>query len=85
MEALAAFKRSKEKGRAAQWIVLCFLSRRGRVLSDEFFEFIPMSLFEVEGCSSSVGVANGSKLEIDVYGEVVGAQTWEGVPFTCGS
>jgi len=38
------------------------------VLRDEFFEFMPMSLFEVEGRCSSVGVANGSKLEIDVYG-----------------
>jgi len=37
-----------------------------------------MSLFEVEGRVSSVGVANGSKLEIDVYGEVVGSQTREG-------
>jgi len=52
------------------------------VLRDEFFEFIPMSLFEVEGWGSSVGLANGKKLEIDVYGEVVGSQTWEGVPFT---
>jgi len=55
------------------------------VLSDEFFESIPMSLFEVEGRGSSVGVTNGSKLKIDVCGEVVGAQTWEGVLFTCGS
>jgi len=51
----------------------------------EFFEFIPMSLFEVEGWGSSVGMANGSKLEIDVYGEIVGALTWEGAPFACGS
>jgi len=72
--------------------ILRFLDRRGTVLSDEFlsnfdeyFEFIPMSLFEVEGQGSSVGVANGSKLEIDVYGEVVGFQTWEGAPFTCGA
>jgi len=55
------------------------------VLSDEFFEFIPMSLFEVEDRGSSVGVSNGSKLEIDVYGEVVEAQTWEGALYTCGS
>jgi len=55
------------------------------LLSDEFFEFIPMIIFEVEGWGSSVNVANGSKLEIDVYGEVVGAQSWEGAPFTCGS
>jgi len=47
--------------------ILRFLDRRGRVLSDEFFKFIPMSIFEVEGWGSSVGVANGSKLEIDVY------------------
>jgi len=65
--------------------ILRFLDRRGRVISDEFFEFIPISLFEVEGWGSSVGVANGSKLEIDVNGEVIGAQTWEGTPFTCGS
>jgi len=44
------------------------------VLSDEFFEFIPMSLFEVKGWGLSVGVANVSKLEIAIYGEVVGAQ-----------
>jgi len=55
--------------------ILCFLDRRGRVLRDVFFKFIPMRLFEVEGWGSSVGVANGSKLEIDVYGEVVGSQT----------
>jgi len=55
--------------------ILCFLDRRGTVLRDEFFEFIPMSLFEIEGQSSSVGVANRSKLEIDVYREVVGSQT----------
>jgi len=61
------------------------VDRKGRVLNNEFFEFIPLSLFEVEGRGSSVGVENGSKLEIDVYGEVVGAQTWKGVPFTCGS
>jgi len=77
MKALAALKRSEEKDRAAQWI-FCFLDKRGRVLRDEF---IPMSLFEVEGRASSVGVANGSKLEIDVYGEVVESQTWEGAPF----
>jgi len=65
--------------------ILRFLDRRGRVLRDEFFEFIPMSLFEVEGRGSIVGVANGSKLEIDVYGKVVGSQTWEGAPFACGS
>jgi len=65
--------------------ILHFLDRRKRVHSDEFFDFIPMSFFEVEGRSSSVGVANGSKLEIDVYGEVVGAQIWEGALFTCES
>jgi len=64
--------------------ILRFLDRRGRVLKDEFFEFIPMSLFEVEARCSSVGVANRNKLEIDVYGEVVGSQTWESVPFECG-
>jgi len=45
------------------------------VLRDVFFEFVPMILFEVEGQGSSIGVANGSKLEINVYGEVVGSQT----------
>jgi len=55
------------------------------VISDEFFEFIPMSLFETEGWGSSVGVANERKLEIDVYGMVVGSQTWEGAPFACES
>jgi len=55
------------------------------VLRDKFFEFIPMSLFEVKGWGLSVGVANGSKLEIDVSKKGVGAQTWEGAPFTCGS
>jgi len=50
--------------------ILRFLDRMGRVLSDEFFEFIPMILFEVEGQGSSVGLANVSKLEIDVYGEL---------------
>jgi len=44
----------------------------------EFF----IGSFEVEGRDLSVGVANGSKLKIDVNGEVAGAQTWEGVPFT---
>jgi len=39
------------------------------MLGDEFFEFISMSLFEVEGRGSSVSVANGSKLEIDVMGK----------------
>jgi len=65
--------------------ILRFRDRRGRVLEDEFFEFIPMSLFEVEGRGSSVGVANESKLEIDVYEEFVGFQTLDGAPFTCGS
>jgi len=65
--------------------ILRFFDRRGRVLRDKLFEFISMSLFEVEGRGSSICLANGSKLEIDVYGEVVGAQTWEGVPFTSGS
>jgi len=55
------------------------------VLSDEFFKFIPMSLFEVECWGSSVGLAIESKLEIDVYGEVVGAKTWKEVPITFGS
>jgi len=55
------------------------------VLRDVFFEFIPMSLFEVEGRGSSISVANGSKLEIDVYGKVVGSQTCEGAPFACES
>jgi len=55
------------------------------VISDEFFAFISMGLFKIEGRGSSVGVTNGSKLEIDVIGKVVGAQTWEGAPFTCGS
>jgi len=54
------------------------------VLRDVFFEFIPMSLFGVEGRGSSVGVSNGSKLEIDIYREVVGFQIWEGAPFACG-
>jgi len=44
-----------------------------------------MWIFEVESWGSSVGVANGSKLEINVYGEVVRAQAWEDVPFTCES
>jgi len=44
-----------------------------------------MSLFEVKGWGSIVGVANGSKLEIDAYGEVVGAQTRKGALFACGS
>jgi len=65
--------------------ILCFLDREGRVLRDVFFKFMPMSLFEVESCGSSISVANGSKLEIDVYGKVVRSQTWEGAPFTCGS
>jgi len=65
--------------------ILRFLVKRGRVLSDEFFKFIPISLFEFEGWGSSVGVANGSKLEIDEYGEVVGAHTWKGAPITCES
>jgi len=29
-------------------------------------------------------MTNGSKLEIDVYGEVVGSQTWEGAPSDLG-
>jgi len=65
--------------------ILRFFDRTGKVLRDEFFEFIPLSFFEVEGLGSIVGVTNGSKLEIDVYGEVVGSQTWEGAPFACGS
>jgi len=63
--------------------IMRFFDRRGRVLRDEFFEFIPKSLFEVEDWGLSVGVANGIKLEIDVYGEVVGSQTWKGAPFAC--
>jgi len=43
-----------------------------------------MSLFAVEGWSLSAIVANGSKLEIDVNEDVVGAQNWEGAPFACG-
>jgi len=65
--------------------ILRFLDREGRVLKDVFFEFILMSLFEIENRGSSIGMVNGSKLEIDVYGEVVGSQTWEGAPFACGS
>jgi len=65
--------------------ILRFLDRERRVLGDVFFEFIPVSLFEVESWGSSISVANGSKLEIDVYGEVVESQTWEGAPFACGS
>jgi len=47
MEALAACKRNDEKDRATQWIF--YTSSIGRVgcSRDEFFEFIPMSLFEV--------------------------------------
>jgi len=62
--------------------ILHFLNRKGRVLRDEF---IPMNLFEVEGRGSSISVVNGSKLEIDVYGEVIRSQTWEGAPFACRS
>jgi len=65
--------------------ILLFLDRRERVLSVESFEFFPISLFEVKAWSSSVGVANGSKLDIDVYEDVVGIQTWEVAPFACGS
>jgi len=32
-----------------------FLDRRGRVISDEFFVFIPIDLFEIERWGSSVG------------------------------
>jgi len=66
IEALAAFKRSDEKDRAAQWI-FCASSIGG-------IEFIPKCLFKIEGWGSSVGVSNGNKLEIDVYEEVVRAQ-----------
>jgi len=55
--------------------ILRFLDRRERVISDEFFELIRMGLFEIEGRGSSVGVANESKLDMDVNGEIVGAQT----------
>jgi len=65
--------------------ILHFLDREGRVLRNVFFEFIPMSLFEVEGRGSSISVANGSKLEIDVDWEVVRSQTLEGAPFACMS
>jgi len=65
--------------------ILRFLDRMVRELSDEFFEFIPMSHFEIEGWGPSVGVADGSKLVTDVNGEVVGSQAWEGAPLTCGS
>jgi len=65
--------------------ILRFLDRSGKVLKDEFFEFIPLRFFEVESLGSSVCVANGSKLEIDVYGDVVGSQTWEGALFACGT
>jgi len=65
--------------------ILRFLNRERRVLRDVFIEFIPMSLFELVSQDSSINVANGSKLEIDVNGEVVGSQTWEGAPFTCRS
>jgi len=40
------------------------------------------AFFEIEGWGSNVGVANESKLQIDVNGEVVGAQTWKGTSFT---
>jgi len=65
--------------------ILRFLDREGRVLRNVFFEFSPMSFFEVEGRGSGVGVVHGSKLEIDIYGEVVESHTWEGAPFICGS
>jgi len=65
--------------------ILSFLDRSGRVFRDKFFEFIPMSLFVVEGRGSSVGMANESKLDIDVHKEVVGSQTWKSAPFACGS
>jgi len=77
----------EERGKGSSHAVdiLHYLDRRERVLSNKFFEFISMSLFEVEGRGSSVGVANGNNLEIDINGEVVGAQTWEDAPFTYGS
>jgi len=50
--------------------ILRFLDGEGRVLIDVFFEFIPMSLFKLEDRGLSVSVAKGSKLEINVYGEV---------------
>jgi len=44
-----------------------------------------MGLFEIEDGGLSVGVADGSELESNVDGEVVGAQAWEGAPFVCES
>jgi len=82
MEALAAFKRSDEENRAAQWI-FCTSSIGG--CSEMYFRIHLSEPFEVEGRGSSVGVVNRSKLEIDVYGVVVRSQTWEGAPFAYGS
>jgi len=64
--------------------ILGFIDRRERLISDKLLKFIPMGLFEIEGRGSSVGLANGSKWEGDVNGEVIRAQAWESAPFTCG-
>jgi len=55
--------------------ILLFLDRRRGMIS-----VIPMGLLVIEGWGSRVGVANGSKLEIDVNGEVIRAHTWEVTP-----
>jgi len=49
------------------------------VISDKFLEVISISLFEIKGWGSSVGVPMGECFD----GEMVGAQSWKGVPFTC--
>jgi len=43
---------------------MCFFDKRMRVISDEFLEFLLMGLFKIEGCGSSVGVADGTSWRV---------------------
>jgi len=52
--------------------ILCFLDRKGRVINDEFLEFIPYVVFEIESRCTCARVANASKRERNVDGEVAG-------------
>jgi len=53
------------------------------VISDEFLQFIPKSLFELR-LGLEFWSGEWGELESDVDGKMVGAQAWEGAPFTCG-
>jgi len=65
--------------------ILHFLDRMKGCSEMNFSNSSQWAFLKLKAGGSSVGVANGCKLEIDVYGEVVGSQNWEGAPFACGN